>query len=320
MTPCAPTLCSLVLCVLGANALHRSNAVSNTLETMPIIKLSLAPPVHPLPKTSHDIHGAEKARESFEEASFVKLNTVFNSALENAKVVVGSVVDESMRMIKDADSLKILRAERGNRPAGDSLLSDAKRWLASANSPERGSAPALLAADDKFSVEVRLSPASSPDLDLKEQIRSIEKQRSDFESHLFEQAMTDLHDLTAVVADELQEQIRERIQYNSGSASGAASVDVPTSFLHELSRAETQEAAPQQANVRVLHTDGLYPTSATLLQDMQTRRDSSEDLVRARILELEMKFLMAINDIAVEAMDTAARRGMLVDRKKSATL
>lgn len=262
------------------------------MDTMPIVQLNLEPPVHPLPKLAHDIGEAEKAREAFEEASFVKLREAFNVALVGARQIVGNAVDRSMRALSEPKKLTGMLAYPGRREEKTALLT------------KQRPPPAFLAADDKFSVEVHVSPSTLPEPAVGKHVRSIEMQRSELESRLFDQAISDINDLPRLVANELEEQIGQYTQSYVRDHDRVGLIDRQTSFLSASSH--DQGATTQQANVQVLASS--YPTIESLIQDMQSRRDNTEDLVRARILELEMKFLMALNDLAANTLDAAARR------------
>merc|ERR1711904_361284 len=50
-------------------------------------------------------------------------------------------------------------------------------------------------------------------------------------------------------------------------------------------------------NVRVAASDEPFLTVTSLVEDMERNRDASEDLIRKRLLELELKLLQAENDI-----------------------
>jgi len=282
---------------------------------MPIIELSLAPPVRPLPELSHDVGNAEKAREAFEEASFAKLAEAFNLAFKDASIVIGNAIDQSMRTIDDPELLTAMFSEKRERHGANN-----EHRLFSTSFRDSVLAPTFLAADDKFSVEIHVYPDVLPGPEIKRQIDAIEMRRASLEKKLFKQAISDMRDLTRVVATELQEQIQEHLAayisepHVAGAGGNRQGV---TGFLGDgIHRDGLERSSPDQANVRVLTPKNPYPTTATLVQGMEARRDSSEDLARARILELEMKFLEAINDMAYASCSSAVKRVLLADRKK----
>ncbi len=64
---------------------------------------------------------------------------------------------------------------------------------------------------------------------------------------------------------------------------------------------------PAQTNVRV-KADAAFPTIASLVQDMESRRDTAESLAAARILELELKLLQSENDMIKASLQAAVGR------------
>ena len=65
---------------------------------------------------------------------------------------------------------------------------------------------------------------------------------------------------------------------------------------------------PQQTNVRIKAPEASYPKISSLVEDMEQRRDTSERLEAARILELELKLLKAENDMIKEALRLSVDR------------
>ena len=65
---------------------------------------------------------------------------------------------------------------------------------------------------------------------------------------------------------------------------------------------------PKQANVLVRAPEFVYPTVATLVQEMEARRDTSESLAVARIMQLELKLLRAENDMIKDALHASVGR------------
>ena len=65
---------------------------------------------------------------------------------------------------------------------------------------------------------------------------------------------------------------------------------------------------PVQTKVHVKAAEASYPTISSLVQDMSQRRDTSERLEMARILELELKLLKAENDMIKDALRLSVER------------
>merc|ERR1712166_1494978 len=108
-------------------------------------------------------------------------------------------------------------------------------------------------------------------------------------------------ELTKIVVAELEKQLQLQMEpwmVSSMSLLRAKARQVPGS----------PEGLPKQLNVRVGASDIPYPTIASLVQDMETRRDTSENLLRQRILELELKLLKAENVMIKDALNAAVGR------------
>jgi hypothetical protein len=75
------------------------------------------------------------------------------------------------------------------------------------------------------------------------------------------------------------------------------------------------EGLPAQLNVRVGASEVPYPTIAGLAQDMETRRDTAENLEKQKILDLERKLLEAENEYIKGALQGAV--GSLLVRSRT---
>merc|ERR1712048_399511 len=78
--------------------------------------------------------------------------------------------------------------------------------------------------------------------------------------------------------------------------------------LHKFRR--SSERLPKQTNVHVTPSDVSYPTIASIVQDMEARRDLSESLVKSKILDMELKLLKAENSMAREALNVAIQQAL----------
>ena len=65
---------------------------------------------------------------------------------------------------------------------------------------------------------------------------------------------------------------------------------------------------PKQANVRVHAAEFSFPTVAALVQELESRRDTSEGLAMARVVQLELRLLKAENDIVKDVLRTSVAR------------
>merc|ERR1739845_263560 len=80
-------------------------------------------------------------------------------------------------------------------------------------------------------------------------------------------------------------------------------MSTPGAAVRVASFLETSmQEVPKQANIQVIASDEAYTSVVSMVQDMETRRDISETLVRAKILTLEMSLLKALNQAVKAAM------------------
>jgi len=244
-------------------------------EALPNIELSLAPPLHPWPQVAAELGRLEESRERMENTNMYKLQQEFNKATLDARRHIGDVVGRAMRVFDDPVLAQRIFAKR-SAPKSAMLFRQA---------PQEALGSSVL------SVKVNVVPASPPDASLRSALDSIEYQRSDKEKeNIFETALAEVKSLTDFILSEFEVQIQRQINGAIGTRA--------TSFLQEL---------PAQANVRVVPTEG-YPTVGSMAQEMEVRRDLTENLERKRVMEKCIDFIMACNGAAEGALKTAVAR------------
>eukprot|EP00746_Dinoflagellata_sp_MGD_P150654 gnl/MRDRNA2_/MRDRNA2_82483_c0_seq3.p1 gnl/MRDRNA2_/MRDRNA2_82483_c0~~gnl/MRDRNA2_/MRDRNA2_82483_c0_seq3.p1 ORF type:complete len:240 (+),score=85.41 gnl/MRDRNA2_/MRDRNA2_82483_c0_seq3:49-720(+) len=207
-----------------------------------------------------------------------QLEFAFNAALENAKRQIGEAVGAAMKVFDDPRVLK-------NVVKAGSFL----RFRQRPNSAEEPS------------VRVKALAAAPPDPSIKIKIDQLEEQRSAAESLMLDVAIAEMGELTKIAIAELEKQLQLQLEpwlVGSGSLLHSRVQQIPGS----------PEGLPKQLNVRVGASDVPYPTIASLVQDMETRRDTAENLLRQRILELELKLLKAENVMIKDALSAAVGR------------
>jgi len=247
-------------------------------DTLPNIEVHLAPPVHPLPQVAAEIQVLDKMRERAEEEKMAQLEFAFNAALENAKRQVGEAVGVALRVFDDPRVWK-------NVAKTGSFLRVQQR----PNSAEESS------------VRVKALSAAPPDPAIKMKMDQLEEQRSAAEALMLDVAIAEMGELTKIVVAELEKNLQLQLEpwlVGSGSLLRLRAQQIPGS----------PEGLPKQLNVRVGASDVPYPTIASLVQDMESRRDTAENLVRQRILELELKLLKAENVMIKDALNAAVGR------------
>merc|ERR1711908_125363 len=103
---------------------------------------------------------------------------------------------------------------------------------------------------------------------------------------MFEQVSAEMSALTDAVVEELEAQLASHVNGILLGRGGSTKQNVsPAAAFLEKAR------TPAQANVRVVPSRTEYPTVESLVQDMEARRDISERLERARMLDVELKLL-----------------------------
>jgi len=278
----AATACTVVCCALFYTAVASqwpAGALSGP-EALPNIELSLAPPLHPWPQVAAELGRLEESRERIQSFNMYKLQQAFNKATLDARRRIGDVVGRAMRVFDDPVLAQRVFAKRG-APKSAMLYRQA---------PQEALGSSVL------SVKVNVVPANPPDASLRARIDDIEYQRSDKEKeHIFEAAHAEISALTDFMLSELEVQIQRQINGIIGERA--------TSFLQEL-----PDSLPSQANVRVVPTDQGYPTVASMAQEMEVRRDLTENLERKRVMDMCVDFMMACNGAAEGALKTAVAR------------
>jgi len=212
-------------------------------EGLPNIELSLEPPLHPWPQVAAELGKLEETRERIENVNMDQLTLEFNKAGVEARHRIGDVVGRAMRVFDDpALAHKIFTKRNGPKLA-----------TVFRQTPQEALGSSVL------SVKVNVVPASPPDASLRARVDNIEYQRSDKErENVFESAFAEVRALTDFVVNELEVQIQRNVNSIVGSRA--------LTFRQ-------QQSLPSQSNVRVVPTEAGYPTVASMVQDMEVRRD-----------------------------------------------
>jgi len=262
------------LCLLFV-ALADSVATASVTDTLPTIDIRLLPPAQPWPELAREIVDLEHEREAVELERMHGLESVFNATVVESRRVLFGVVRRAMAALSNSGS-------------------------------RSGAAPATFLAASGESGNVMLlniSPLASPDAEVEERVDAMERTRSARETAVFDEAAAELHSTIDFVAAELAEHLKSNVLAYKRS--------VPSLQLSTLRRPRAARAGVamfdgglQSANVQVSAGDRAFPSQASLAQAMELRRDSSEHLVQARILELVQSLFQAQNAIIGEALET----------------
>jgi len=284
-----PFLLSACLCFLLCSqsvALQWPVIQQSAQEAFPNIELSLAPPAHPWPQVAAELGNLEESRERMENANMDKLQREFNNAESHARKQIGDVIGRTMRAFDDPKLANAILAEgQIRRPAA------MFRQL-----------PQDTVGSAVMSVKVNVLPGSPPDPILREDIEDVEFLRSDREKDMFDAALTGPKMLINFILNEMEVQVRENMN-NVMGVTAFASVPRALAFMEGRS-----VQLPAQTNIRMVPTDVNYPTVASMVQAMETRRDIAENLERRHILEKELDLILLCNKAIEEGLKAAVSR------------
>lgn len=254
-----------------------------TQENLPNIELSLAPPFHPWPQVAAELGNLEESREHLENGNMAALQREFNKAKLDVLSQIGTVIEKSFRVF---DGPQFVKSNR-NAPTSATFIQQL---------------PQDVLGSSALSVKVNVLPANPPDVALSNNIEALEATRSDDEKSVLESAVSEVGALREFVLNELQAQLQEHVAQLLGKSASVKKV-------HALSLRQARfKQLPSQPNVRVVPTDGSYPTVTSMVQGSQYRRDIAEELERQQILENELDFLMACNSAIEKALKAAVNR------------
>lgn len=254
-------------------------------DALPNIELSLAPPLHVWPQVAAALGDLEESRERMENANMDKLQHEFNEAMVDARHQIGNMIGRMMHIFDDRKLVSALFARHSPK-------STMFRQL-----------PQEALGSSALSVEVNVLPASPPEPGLRANIDDMEHQRSDEEKNMFQsKAFSELHALKRFILSELEVQMQAHVNALIGAMKNKPTESTP-SFLHEQTK-----QLPAQSNIRVVPADEEYPSVVSMVQEMETRRDITENLERKHILEKELDFAMVCNTAAEEGLRAAVSR------------
>lgn len=261
-------------------------------DTLPIIDVRLAPPHKQMPEVSAALSQLDAARVAFESDRMREVEEAYNTSLREGAEKITSAIDRLMQKFQNPAAMVShryrLQKWRNGQGAQSPSLREARR--------DPGG--------HELTARINLLPIASPDASLEQHIKAIERKRSRDEGSLFKQAVSEMNALTEVVQNEVEAQVLRHA--NNFLHTAQYSLDArPHAFLHKtvsaglLSAGQPVGASGLQltTNVRVAASEEPFHTVSALVEDMERRRDASEELIRKRVLELELKLLQAENDL-----------------------
>lgn len=276
-------------------------SVPHGVAQMPALELSLAPPLQPLPELSTIIGNAERSRDMLEAKMMAKLQPAVKAALADAKKRIGNAVGRLMSVFDDPAVLRALGSARGAFLKAKRLPTPTL-FLESRQSNLIGDG---VAGGDRYRVKVNVvADAKLPDPFVKSAVDAMEQTASEREKASFAQVISDMSSITDMVVNELEASSQNYVNLLLGGSSLRQTAGrIATSFL-----SSSAGGLPNQVPVRVVANDIPYPTTASMVQDMESRRDISENLERVQMLKILVDLCRSENELVAEALGSAMDR------------
>lgn len=243
-------------------------------ETYPNLEVTLDPPSSPFPGVSAQIGKLEAAREAMEDSEMNEVLQAYRKAKAKANTRIGLVVGRAIRGFHDAMLLQSRHTH-----GGTSFL---------ASTPSSDAADGFL-----YAVKVMASAGDTSEVNVSPEIADLEHHRSVLEGKRFRQVRDAMGEMTDVVVKRLKAELQAQLATLLERPSARDGVAFLAMAVKEL---------PQQVNVRVVPSKYPFPTILSLVEDMEKRRDLSEDLITARIKQLLLQLLEDENEMIVEAL------------------
>lgn len=270
-------------------------------DSLPIIDVRLAPPHKQLPEVSAAVGQLDAARASFEQEHMHDIEEAYNASLKEAAEKLPASIDQLMRNFEKPLALISGRNLKPKRDNGARVTS-----FREAHGEPGG---------HELTARINLLPAASPDASLESKIQAIEARRSRHEGDIFRQAVSEMRALTQIVQSEVEAQITRhannflhtaRYGFDGGHSTFPSKV-TSAGFL-SASQPVLSSGLQLTTNVRVRAGEEPFQTVAALVEDLERRRDASEELIRKRLLELELKLLQAENNLIADHLGSWVAR------------
>lgn len=252
---------------------------------LPVMNVRLLPPRRPHATIDAEIAVLDEEREETEGLMYEALDKAYSDTISNAEVAIAAIVDE------------VLSNPRGMTSNPSPHVQGIHRGL----SMLEQDGPAA------FAVKLNLYDAGTLPQPVMPMMTNMERKRNLFERSLFREACREFAGLTHILTHELRVRLTDLMgevrstQQIHGRAGAASFVSVS-----EHASRDSAVLLPGQAEIRI-STNEKWPRISELVEDMERRRDRSEDQVRSRILDLELRLLKAENGMAAKALDAAVR-------------
>lgn len=259
-------------------------------DTLPTIDARLSPPHKQMPEVSAALGQLDAARIAFENEHIREVEEAYNASLKDGAEKITAAIDRIMQKFEAPIALVSHSQKTQKHFNGVPSLSlrEARR--------EPGG--------HELTARINLLPVSSPAASLESHIKDIERKRTRDEGNIFRQAVSEMNALTQIVQNEIEAQVvrfandfLHTARYGLGSSPHALFSKTASAGFLSSRQPVLASGLQLTTNVRIAASEEPFYTVSSLVEDMERRRDASEELVRKRILELELKLLQAENDL-----------------------
>lgn len=264
--PCISVLSLFALPVMGSTSRFSTG-------TLPKIEVSLASPAIPSSSVSSVIGDIDKSREIYEAAMMDKLDDFKKSALKDAELKIGSVINGFVHSHNSA-SLATNEGLQEKRVAFTEAVS------------VKVNVPAL---------------ASEHTSDLISGIRSVAQSHADVENTMFQKAESDMTTLVDFIISELSASLKARLI--SGTRNQG--------FLERVSlQNNAVESLPEQANIKVAASDASFPSSSKLVENLASRQSVAQNLALLKINLMLVDLCNSINAVIKRDLDVVKKHAL----------
>jgi len=272
--------------MLSSNGLEMAE---HTNDALPRVEISLDPPLQPWPQLSAEIGDVDAAREKMESSMMAHVSKAMQQALGRTEKSITAITESLMFSCEDPVLRRTLASgpkSLGKRGANTGSLKRNPVSFLSEQVAAQG--------DDTITVQVQKEVADSDMSVIRSKLQAMEKDRNVAESKFFQQAVSEIDELAGSFIVEFKDQVDKQVRSLLMPLASS-----PASFL--------QRSHSQQANIQVVASDIPYPTLASMVTEMEQRRDTAENLARQKVAMIKLVFLQAANAAAKENLEKAVR-------------
>jgi len=234
-------------------------------DTTANLEVSLGPPAVPLPEVQQEINILEQTRERSEAEVAEHIQRAYVLALGDAKKRAGIIISRFAGLFDDKQIAKT------------SSIS----FLAARQGP---------AQEPRLSVIAHVIGAPPPDPTLKGDIDSMERQNLLREQERYNTAIGDFSGICDELLLELEVALRQKLDHDLAAG------------LTLLGKVNSVHL-PQQANINVISASTTWPTIASLVGDMETRRGVVESMILLKIQQLQLQLVEELTDSVEQTLE-----------------